>query len=79
VMVAYPLNGLADLYTEQEHYDQAELCYERALRISETQGAAPPQVAQILDGLAKLYTRQGKDEQAQLLHERAMHIQEQAV
>ena len=78
--VAYPLNGLANLYTEQGKHAEAEPLYQRALRIWEQAlGPDHPQVASPLNGLANLYKEQGKYAEAEPLYQRALRIREQAL
>ena len=78
--VAYPLNGLANLYKEQGKYAEAEPLYQRALRIWEQAlGPDHPQVAYPLNNLANLYTDQGKYAEAEPLYQRALRIWEQAL
>lgn len=64
--LAAPLNGLADLYQEQQKYAQAEPLYERARLILERAlGPEHPDLATLLSGLADLYANQRKDKQAE--------------
>jgi tetratricopeptide (TPR) repeat protein len=57
---------------------EAEVLYQRALRIREEQlGQEHSDVALSLKGLANLYTRQGKYTQAEQLYLRALRIVEQ--
>jgi len=73
--VAYPLNGLANLYRNQGKHAQAEPLYQRALRIREqVLGSEHPDIGSQLDGLADLYFDQGKYAQAEPLYQRALHI-----
>lgn len=78
--VAKSLNGLANLYRDQDNLAQAELFYQRALQISEQQleptHSDLAALAAILNNLALVYTDRGKYEQAKLLYERAFHIME---
>ncbi len=72
------LNGLANLYSAQGKYEQAEPLFQRALRIWEqVQGPVHPDVASALIELADLYSKQGKYEQAESLYGRALTIREQ--
>jgi tetratricopeptide (TPR) repeat protein len=78
--VAYPLYGLAALYSEQSKYAEAEPLYQRALRIwEEALGPDHPKVAYPLNGLANLYREQGKYDEAEPLYQRALRIREQAL
>ncbi|GCE10468.1 tetratricopeptide repeat protein [Tengunoibacter tsumagoiensis] len=76
--MAYPLNGLAELYREQGKYREAEPLYQRAIQIREQSlGPEHPDVAFILTNLANLYTLQGKYREAELLYQKTLRIREQ--
>jgi len=76
----FSLGVLAELYTAQGKYAEAEQRFQDALRISEQQlGPEHPDVATSLNGLAKLYRHQGKYEQAEAFYERALAIREQSL
>jgi tetratricopeptide (TPR) repeat protein/DNA-binding XRE family transcriptional regulator len=78
--VAYPLLGLAVLYSVQRRTEQAEPLYQRALSIREhTLGTDHPQVAQVLYGLAVFSLRHGKSQRAEPLFQRALHIWERTL
>jgi tetratricopeptide (TPR) repeat protein/DNA-binding XRE family transcriptional regulator len=78
--MAYPLNGLANIYLEQGRFEQAEPLFQRALSIWEQAfGSEHPLVAHPLNGLAILYAKQGRFEQAEPLFQRALSIWEQAL
>ena len=70
--VAKTLNELAQKYSEWARYADAERLFERALAISEKQGAAHADVAQSLHGLGELYVELEDYERAEplLLHAR---------
>ncbi len=71
--VGITLTNLANLYTEQGKYAEAEPLYQRALRIWEQAlGPDHPQVAYPLNGLANLYKEQGKYAEAEPLYQRAL-------
>lgn len=75
--VAFPLNGLADLYREQGRYEQAELLYQRALHLWETLGETHPAIPSPLNDLALLYWNQSRYEQAEPLLQRDLSLKEQ--
>ena len=78
--VAYPLLGLAILYSVQRKTEQAEPLYQRTLSIWEqTLGPDHPQVAQALWGLAVFSVRHDKSERAEPLFQRALGIWEQTL
>ncbi|QBD82882.1 tetratricopeptide repeat protein [Ktedonosporobacter rubrisoli] len=78
-LVAFPLNGLALLFSEQGKNEQGEALCQRALHIREQAlGPHHPLVAQTLNNLAILYKNQGKYEQAERACLRALYIIEQA-
>lgn len=52
----YPLNMLAILYYEQEHYEQAESLFQRVLRIIEqTLGPEHLELARALNNVGSFY------------------------
>ena len=76
--VASLLYQLADLYTEQGRYEQAEPLFHQALRIWEYKlGFQHPEIVAVLVGLGHLWLAQGKNEQAQDVLLRALAILEQ--
>jgi tetratricopeptide (TPR) repeat protein len=78
--VAFPLNGLANLYQEQGKYKEAEPLYQRSLAIREKSlGPEHPDVASPLNNLALLYKEQGKFAEAKPLYQRALAIFEQSL
>ena len=78
--VAYPLNGLANLYRKQGKREEAEPLFQRACHIWEQAlGLDHPQVAQSLHNLAELYLEQGRYAEAEPLFQRACRIWEQAL
>jgi len=73
--VAYTLNDLAGLYSQQGKYAEAKPLFLRALRIRMRQlGPKHPNVAYTLNNLAYLYRRQGKYVEAKSLILRALRI-----
>jgi tetratricopeptide (TPR) repeat protein len=71
------LNASAAYLAEHARYPEAELLYQRALRIwEESLGPKHPEVAYPLNNLANLYYNQGKDAEAERLYERALRIWE---
>jgi tetratricopeptide (TPR) repeat protein len=79
-LVAYPLNGLADLYTSQGKYVEAEPLYQRALRIREQQlGPEHSETAYTIGHLARFWEAQDNNEEASVLFARALRIYEQAL
>ena len=78
--VAETLTNLAQLYTSQGYYHQADPLLERAQAIAEQAlGPAHPQIATILDAQGQLALLQGRQEQAERLLQRALTLQEQAL
>lgn len=76
--VAYPLYGLALLYTREEKDEQAASFYQCALAVREqATGPEHPDLAYPLSGLANLYLKQKKYAQAESLYQRALRIREQ--
>lgn len=76
--VAYPLYGLAVLYTREGKDRQAASSYWCALHIRErAMGYEHYELAYPLNGLANLFLKQRKYEQAESLYRRALHLQEQ--
>jgi tetratricopeptide (TPR) repeat protein/DNA-binding XRE family transcriptional regulator len=74
------LSKAADLLRERAQYDQAQLLYERALRICNQEvGQMPLATADVLNGLANLYAEQGSYAQAEQASRQALHIQEQTL
>ena len=76
--VAFPLHGLAGLYSEQGDYEQAEALFRRALHLWEQEPAQEyPELADLLNDLAILYAEQGRYTQAEPLMQRALRLDEQ--
>src|SRR5258708_4914297 len=76
----WALINLADLYSKQEKYEEAEPLYQRVLHIREqAMGSDHPEVAHTLYNLAALYFKQEKYEEAEPLYQRVLHIREQAM
>lgn len=74
------LRKAADYLRDRTRYEQAELFYQRALRLQEhLWGPEHPEVAKTLDGLAVLFFRQGNYEQVEPLYQRALQIWEQTL
>lgn len=79
VLVAMLRKAATYLRARAQH-EQAELLFQRALRIGEqVLGPTHRDVAFTLNGLALLYEEQGKYEQAEALHREALRIGEQAL
>ena len=73
--VAASLNNLAELYSLQERYTEAEALYLRSLAIREQQlGIEHPAIATSLSNLANLYSLQGRYGEAEPLYLRALAI-----
>jgi tetratricopeptide (TPR) repeat protein len=74
------LTSLAELYKVQGMFEQAEVSFQRALRIWEQ-----PLLLEHVDGIEalknflSLYLLQGKSEQAELLLSHALHIREETL
>jgi tetratricopeptide (TPR) repeat protein len=67
------VNNLADLYSAQGRYADAEPLYKRALAIREKAlGPDHPDVAQSVNNLADLYSAQGRYADAEPLYKRAL-------
>ena len=63
--VASPLNGLANLYSEQGKYDEAEPLYQRALRIMEQAlGPDHPHTRTVVRNYAGLLRKMGREAEA---------------
>ena len=74
------LNNLGVVLKAQARYGEAELLYQRALKIDEKAlGPEHPQVATYLNNLAALYYAQGKYSEAEPLFQRALKIDEKAL
>lgn len=74
----YPLNGLANLYTEQGKYEQAKLLYQRTLTIrQQQQGAQHPETAAVLHDFAWFHELQNRQDEALTLYQQALAIREQ--
>ncbi len=73
------MRQLADFYSEQGKYIQAELFFQRTLAVHEqTLEARPPETASVLHAFAKLREAQGNIQDAADLYRRALVIREQA-
>ena len=71
---------LAELYRDQEKYEEAEPLQKRALAIDEKSlGRDHPHVATDLNNLALLYQAQGKYAKAGLLYRRSLVIVERSL
>ena len=74
------LTHLADLYTDQGSYREAEPLYRKALKLNkELLGDHHPDVAASLDNLAGLYHMTGRYVQAEQLYKQALEIRQQAL
>ena len=73
--MAYPLNGLANLYYKQGKYAEAEPLYQRALHIR-TQYLGPEHIetAEIMYDFALLQEAQGNRDEAKPLYEHALAV-----
>jgi tetratricopeptide (TPR) repeat protein len=61
-------------------YEEAKLCYQRALIICEkVRGLEDVDVAKILSPLAEVYSKQGKYAQAESFHKKALKIRKEAL
>ncbi|NER84815.1 MAG: tetratricopeptide repeat protein, partial [Leptolyngbya sp. SIO1D8] len=73
--VATSLNNLADLYSDQGRYDEAEPLYHQALEIYREQfGEAHPTVATSLNNLALLYQAQNRFNEAEPLYLQSLAV-----
>ena len=73
--MALSLNNLADLYSAQGKYTDAEPLYKRSLKINEKAlGPDHPDVATVLENMVELYKYMGSQEEARRLEERAKAI-----
>ncbi|MCV3212162.1 CHAT domain-containing protein [Plectonema radiosum NIES-515] len=80
LLVAAPLNTLANLHQLQGNYEKAESLYLRSLAIrKKALGDVHPDVAQTLSNLAQLYRRQGNYEKAESLYLQALAIHEKVL
>jgi tetratricopeptide (TPR) repeat protein len=69
--VAYPLNGLANLYNDQGKYAEAEPLYQRALRIREQAlGPDHPRTREVVWNYAILLRKMGRESEATQLEAR---------
>jgi tetratricopeptide (TPR) repeat protein len=72
------MHNLAELYTNQGRYEEAEPLCQRALAIYEQQlGPFHAHTADCLAGLARLYLKLGKHTQVEPLAQQALHIHEE--
>lgn len=79
MLVGLALNGLGQLYHEQEHFHEAEATYLRALSTIETlRGTAHPDLVLVLHSLVALAVDQENYRDALLLLERAQAIEKKA-
>jgi tetratricopeptide (TPR) repeat protein len=77
IRLATSLNDLADIYSAQGQYAEAEPLYKRTLQIKEKAlGPTDLYVAPSLMGLADLYYKQGRYAEAEPLYKRALAIRE---
>ena len=75
--IAQSLNNLANLYSFQKRYDEAESLYLEALKISkQLLGEKHPEVATFMNNLATLYKKQGRYEEAQPLYLEALELRQ---
>ncbi|MDB9526962.1 tetratricopeptide repeat protein [Oscillatoria sp. CS-180] len=73
--IAQSLDLLAKLYERQEHYEDAEACYEEAKEINEAMlGENHPQTAVSYNNLAKMLVRLKTYDQAEALYEKAIGV-----
>jgi tetratricopeptide (TPR) repeat protein len=73
-------NNLAELYTEQRKYEEAEPLHEKALEIREKIfGLNNPDIATSYNNLAKLYEKQRKYKKAEQLYKKALGILEKVL
>jgi tetratricopeptide (TPR) repeat protein len=78
--VAYTLNDLANLYTEQGKYAEAEPLYQQALRILEQQlGLENPDAAETIHSFARYWEVQNNKREASVWYTRALAVREQAL
>jgi len=69
--VAYPLNGLANLYQDQGKYTEAEPLYQRALHIREQAlGPNHPLTREVVRNYAMLLRKMGRETEASELEAR---------
>jgi tetratricopeptide (TPR) repeat protein len=79
-LIAYPLHGLANLYSEQRSNAEVEQLFLRALSLREHHlGSHHPETAQTLHDLALYRKKQGNLDEARALAERALKISLQAL
>lgn len=77
-LLAEPLQGLAQIYTEQEKYEQAGPLYQRALILrQQTLGPEHPSVAETLHHLARFHQLQQQTTEALASYRRALILFEQ--
>ena len=75
---ATSLNNLAQLYSFQGKYEEAEPLYIQALQLrKQLQGVNHPDTATSLNNLAQLYSFQGKYEEAEPLYIQALQLRKQ--
>ena len=75
--IAQNLNNLANLYSLQKRYDQAESLYLEALKLSkQLLGEKHPEVATCMNNLATLYRKQGRYDEAQPLYLEALELRQ---
>jgi tetratricopeptide (TPR) repeat protein/transcriptional regulator with XRE-family HTH domain len=78
IQIAFPLNGLAELYREQGDYRQAEPLYQRALGLWEqAPGSSKNEIPSPLNNMAIFYQEQGRYEEAEHLLQRDLSFKEQ--
>jgi tetratricopeptide (TPR) repeat protein len=78
--VAYPLNGLANLYRDQGKYEQAQSLYQRAFTIRQHRlGPEHPNTAESLHDMACFYHVQGQTAEALSLYQQALVLRERVL
>jgi tetratricopeptide (TPR) repeat protein len=78
--VGTTLNNLAELYREQDRFDEIEPLYRRSLGIMEKAlGSEHPEVGILFNNLALLYERQARYYGADAHHKRVLDIREKAL
>lgn len=77
-LLAEPLQGLAQVYTEQGKYEQAGPLYQRALALRQQHlGSEHPSVAETLHHLARFHQLQQQTVEALALYQQALVLFEQ--
>jgi tetratricopeptide (TPR) repeat protein len=79
-LLAYPFNGLANLYREQGLYEQAEPLYQRALSLRQQHlGPQHPDVGETLYDLARFRQMQHRIPEALSLYQQALAVRERSL